>query len=305
MVFLLFAESGGVVLSRYRYDWTLSKLHRFLSEGRGKGKGSEYRPWLTVYDLSSRGRATRVLGWKTNRIHHLMTENELLYFYLLEWNDEVLDIREQYPLLGLFEMQHILDTRLLKRLYNKKTGVPYVIITTFLITVSGVNGKHRYIARSIKDKSDFNKPIVQDLFEIQRRYWEANGIDWGVVIPELIPRVKAKNIEWLHPFRDLTKWGFDVDRVQRLSERFLYAFNEYEPVRDICMRFDFLNKLPKGTGLTIYKHLVANKQIRININSRITHTDLSVQELNHSTTEMGMENEKAYCEYAASIQRNE
>lgn len=51
--------------------WTNSKYERYLKEGRGTGEGKEYKPWLRIQDFPSNGRATRVLGNKTNRIHHL------------------------------------------------------------------------------------------------------------------------------------------------------------------------------------------------------------------------------------------
>lgn len=38
-----------------------------VREGRGQGSGSQYRPWLTVHDLSSRGRCHRAWCDKVGR----------------------------------------------------------------------------------------------------------------------------------------------------------------------------------------------------------------------------------------------
>jgi len=43
-------------------EWTEAKLKRFLAEGRGQGERENYRPWLTVMDIPSRGRASRVFS---------------------------------------------------------------------------------------------------------------------------------------------------------------------------------------------------------------------------------------------------
>jgi hypothetical protein len=51
-----------------------------------------------VAELVKAAHINRVQGWKTNRVHHFISNNELLYFFLLEWSDIVTDIREQYPL---------------------------------------------------------------------------------------------------------------------------------------------------------------------------------------------------------------
>lgn len=37
---------------RSRYDWTQAKFERYVKEGRGKGRGKDYKPWITVQDGS-------------------------------------------------------------------------------------------------------------------------------------------------------------------------------------------------------------------------------------------------------------
>ena len=48
--------------------------------------------------LASQGLVTRIRGTKTGRCHQLLSTLELDYLYLLDWSEEVIDIREQYPL---------------------------------------------------------------------------------------------------------------------------------------------------------------------------------------------------------------
>ena len=55
-------------------------------------------PYLLVHDVPSNGLASRIWGWKTNRVHHLLSRLELIFFYMLEWCQDVIDIREQFPL---------------------------------------------------------------------------------------------------------------------------------------------------------------------------------------------------------------
>jgi hypothetical protein len=81
-----------------RYSFDEDKLVRFTKEGRGQGTGGNYKPWLTIQDVPSRGRAARPTGWKTGRVHHFLSDIETAVFYLLDWEDHVLDIREQFPL---------------------------------------------------------------------------------------------------------------------------------------------------------------------------------------------------------------
>lgn len=53
---------------------------------------------LKVTTFSSKGRVTRIYGYKTKRIHHLQSDNQLRTFLLLEWDDRVKNIKENIEL---------------------------------------------------------------------------------------------------------------------------------------------------------------------------------------------------------------
>lgn len=74
---------------------------RKQQEGRGLGIGQSYKPWVTIQDFHSSGRVSRIRGIKTNRQHEFLSDLEHNYFYLLEFAENVIDIREQFPLLPL------------------------------------------------------------------------------------------------------------------------------------------------------------------------------------------------------------
>lgn len=75
------------------------KITRYIKEGRGQGELDKYIPWLKVQEFSSRGNVTRSAGgWKTKRHHEFFSNLERSYFFLLDWSEDVIDIREQFPL---------------------------------------------------------------------------------------------------------------------------------------------------------------------------------------------------------------
>lgn len=86
-------------------------IDRHLKEGRGQGSGIEYKPWLHIQDVSSLVRSTRLKGNKVPRQYEFLSDLERDYFYLLEFSDVVVDIREQYPLLPMEETLLIKDER--------------------------------------------------------------------------------------------------------------------------------------------------------------------------------------------------
>jgi hypothetical protein len=52
--------------------WTEAVIGRFEKEGRGKGEGASYKPWLNIGDFASTGRTHDPLGIKTSRPHQLL-----------------------------------------------------------------------------------------------------------------------------------------------------------------------------------------------------------------------------------------
>lgn len=97
-----------------------SKIEKWIKEGRGSGIGAEYKPWLHIQDVSSLGRSTRLRGIKTTRQHEFLSDLERNYFYLTEYSDSFIDIREQYPLLPLEETIIIANELGIKHLQTLK-----------------------------------------------------------------------------------------------------------------------------------------------------------------------------------------
>jgi len=104
-----------------------SKVEKWIKEGRGSGIGADYNPWLNIQDVSSLGRSTRLKGIKTKRQHEFLSDLERNYFYLTEYSDFAVDIREQFPLLPLEETIVIADELGLKHTTDPKTNEPVVL----------------------------------------------------------------------------------------------------------------------------------------------------------------------------------
>jgi hypothetical protein len=100
-----------------------------IIDGRGQGTGEDYRPFIQAHDnkVASKGWLTRHLGWKTKRIHHTLSEHEKKYLYYLEWLSEVVDIREQFPLLPLSKTEEISQQLGIKHPHHD--GIPVVMIS--------------------------------------------------------------------------------------------------------------------------------------------------------------------------------
>lgn len=253
-------------------DWTEAKLKRFLAEGRGQGKKELYRPWLTVSDIPSRGRSTRIFSRIANRVVHLLTDSQLRYFYLLEWNhdENLIDLNEQYPLLDMESIIDQLDEPLLKRLKDRNTNLPHVMLTTFLVTAINEQGKEYQFARTIKDAGELEKKATIERLELQRLYWKSRKVDFGIVTPNEIPIQRSKNIEWVFPALNIEDYGLTEPEMIRYAEQLLDSISSTDnPLNSILDSFDRQMKVEVGTGLLVFRHLIASRKIQINMDMEI------------------------------------
>jgi hypothetical protein len=153
--------------NKQRIDET--KIQKRIREGRGQNEGEAYQPWLTVRDVPSHGFSTRDKGWKTNRVHHVLSNHELNYVYIADWSPIVVDIREQYPLLPLESTEAIAEACGIKHPTHPQTKKPVVLTTDFLITIER-EGRRVEQARTIKPIAALASDRALEKLEIERIY---------------------------------------------------------------------------------------------------------------------------------------
>lgn len=260
------------------HSWDKSKLDKFIKEGRGQGELKEYKPWLTIQDFPSRGRVTRLLGWTTKRMHSFFSDLETKCFYLFDWNQRIVDIKEQYPLLLMEDVIKDKKGINFNMFKDKETGCQYVLTTTFLLTVKDKNGANKLVARSVKSASELGRRTTMEKLEIERRYWMEKGIEWKVITQKDINMEKVKNIQWLHSSLHSYQ-DFDLSQKEMValcSEFLESAGSSSKAVRVFSKDFDIVNSLRLGTGLFLLKYMIATRIIEINIDKAI---DLNVSYL--------------------------
>lgn len=185
------------------------------------------------------------------------------YFYLTEFSDSIVDIREQYPLLPLEETLVISDELGIKHPTNPKTGEPIVMTTDFLLTVNKSEGSVE-LARTIKMKDELLKERVLEKFEIERVYWKKRGVDWGIVTELEIPKTLARNISYIHDYYDIQQY----DAFQNISPQFIEdlgiellkrVLDTDKSIREITNLFDKEVHVSLGSGMTLFYHFVNSK----------------------------------------------
>ncbi|HZG59705.1 MAG TPA: TnsA endonuclease N-terminal domain-containing protein [Anoxybacillus sp.] len=74
------------------------------------------------------------MGTKVKREYHFLSDLERYFFYILEWQDSVIDIREQYPILDVEKTVEIAELLGFAHPKDPKTKINIVMTVDFMIT---------------------------------------------------------------------------------------------------------------------------------------------------------------------------
>lgn len=240
--------------------WTEEKISRYIKEGRGQGELALYRPWLTIQDVPSSGRVHRFIGWKTTRQHHLFSDLEFNYHCFGDWAENVIDIREQFALERELTLKIAEDLGINHPIDNK-TGTPIVMTTDCFLTMRE-GSSVVYKARTLKYEKDLNDERVIEKFEIEKCYWERQGIEWAIVTEKELPTTFSNNLKFL---RD-AYFVNDVENLALLMEEW-HSFTG--SVLASLQAFDMKYNFEIGTGISLYKHALAKKLLKVNMHEKI------------------------------------
>lgn len=239
----------------------LADFKRALKQKYGLGEGSDYKPWIRVQDTKSIGNSGKIDGIKTSRIHHTLSEQETCFFYLAEFSNSVIDIREQFPLLPLtlsLKISQLLDIEHPKHPVIKD---PIIMTTDFLLTCS--DGKKTwYEAVSVKPEEKLSGKRTAEKLDIERVWWELLGVPFHVFCMTELNQIKSKNIQWL---TDTKRKQFpSPSREAREKAKRLIGVGTTQ-LDDTCEVFAHEIGISDDNALTLLKFLLADKEVVIDL----------------------------------------
>lgn len=152
--------------------------------GYGKGTYSDYKPYITTSEFASKGTTAVVIDWKTKRPVHLLSQAELHFYMLLRWDDNNVDIREQFP---MDNDKYIEAAKSLGFVVRPKAD--HVHTTDFLVTKAD-GSMHAY---SIKFNRNMSKEVLRKL-AIEKAYWLREGIEFTLCFKSDVESFVPHNI---------------------------------------------------------------------------------------------------------------
>lgn len=257
-------------MAKRKYGIDEDKITRFIKEGRGQGHAAEYRPWLTVHDISSFGRSSRIHSRKTGREHHLLSDLETSVFLLLNWSDAVIDIREQFPL-DRDMTRRIAAEMGVRHPIDMQSKTEIVMTTDFLVDVRNGNGS-TLIVRTVKPSCELDDVRTLEKLEIDRRYWtDCKGYDWGLITDHDLPKQRIENLRWLHELQSLEHLvkpypNYWEDRCTRFMACLQHAGGI--TIKQLVRHLESSQGFATGEALTVIRHLAANKMVGIDLDAK-------------------------------------
>lgn len=195
-------------MTRFRRPVTPADVNRWFRDGYGQGAGTQYIPWTNERDTSSIGRCHVVKGVIVPRLYRLLSDLEYFVFLLLQFSNDVVDIREQFPLLPVRHAMGVAKELRWHYPRYRGTRTPAILSTDFLVTRL-VDGTARLFAYAVKYSSALRPnerstaKQVKRIAANQRRigyelaFWTSRGVPFEVITDEGIPRVLIDNLTWV------------------------------------------------------------------------------------------------------------
>lgn len=256
-------------MSRGIQKWSEEAITRLVKQGRGRGKGPTYIPWILTTDLYSDGRTHCIYSDKTGRSHELLSDGELNAFYMLEWARDVTDIREQFPLDRAVTQEIALKLGLHHPCYPK-THVPLVFTLDFLATRVR-NGEPQLVCYSVKTMEDLNKHSVVERLEIERASCLAYEMEYHLLVKEQMPIKTISNIKWirgaaLNPDTPKETRQHLEEQMDLMVQDLRYKTPE-STLADYCSGFDRRRGNEKGTGIRVVRLLLGQRVLTMDMNN--------------------------------------
>jgi hypothetical protein len=180
--------------------FTPKRLQKWLKQGRGTGTGQDYQPWhqVTRSDPGSRGRS-HIVNSGLGRLHHFLSDLELVQFTFATMLPGVVDMQEQFRLSLDDELDagcgsQVLEFRPGTQSIARDLGFahptlkkyeemqPWIMTTDLLLTFAA-GSIDRRLAVSVKPKGGFDRRRQLELLAIEREYWLQRGVPWLLVTP--------------------------------------------------------------------------------------------------------------------------
>ncbi|MEZ8772953.1 transposase [Vibrio lentus] len=243
----------------------LADFKRALKQSYGLGEGANYTPWIRVQDVKSHGHSGKIEGIKSGRTHHTLSEQESCFFYLAEFSDSVIDIREQFPLLPLSLSLKISKSLDIEHPKHPITKDPVIMTTDFLLTCSD-GQRVWYEAVCVKPREKLSDNRTAEKLDVERVWWELLGVPFHIFCLSELNQIKSRNIQWITDAKR-KKYSSTPNEFRDVAKRLLTIGTMQ--LNEICETFSHELGISQDDALVLLKSLLADKEVTVDLSRPI------------------------------------
>ncbi|MGO4891852.1 TnsA endonuclease N-terminal domain-containing protein [Flavobacterium sp. W21_SRS_FM6] len=191
------------------FNEEIVKTEMYLKEIAKNG----YKPWVSIRESKTHGRAHQIYSYKTGRSHKLLSDGEAGLFYILERQPDVIDILEQFPLNIATTMEIAVEQNTFhpsrfkdRKKYNNV--LPACTMTTDMLVVRQNKNKLNSEAYNFKYSKSLDStktsPIsvarTEKKIAIEREYWKTERIKFIQATEKCLNKALIHNLIYLRTF---------------------------------------------------------------------------------------------------------
>lgn len=240
-------------------------LRARIRKGLGTGAQTKYRAWRNLRNSGNVGTAGFVHGIRVARRYEIPDTRKRTYFYLLERVDEIVDIRELWPILDLnrtlrlaqdFGVNHPLH------------GIfPEPVIVDFLITEKCSSGL-RFRAVSLVPRAADLKRRDQSLMRIQQQWCIERGIEWTLVETDPLDRTVLDSLRFIRSWYR-HRYVADSQVTKSFADCFMSEHRRDAELKQLINSTARRMRLDPQSALDVFRYCAWSHQIPVSLTSRI------------------------------------
>ncbi|MFS0756117.1 TnsA endonuclease N-terminal domain-containing protein [Noviherbaspirillum sp. 1P10PC] len=240
--------------------------HNRLKRGFGLGAGVAYHPWLRVRDVPSIGTSGNPKGIKVSRIYHLLSTPERVFFHLLDRQPNVIDIREQFPILHLNETQSICSELGIR--HTRRGPYPEPFTLDFFVTRQTPLGVV-FQARSIKTPEHAADPNVRLRLAVEHIWCQAHGIDWKLIDTSGFTGNLLSTLTFMRGW-SVQRYIPNPEQADEFAKVFHNIYTKNLPLREIVELCSKRLKRGYGHCLNEFRYCAWSNRIVVDLTAKLT-----------------------------------
>jgi hypothetical protein len=237
-------------------------LRTRIQRGKGVGKGIDYKSWLKIRDVPSKGTSSSVSGIIVPRPYNLLSEIETTYFYLMERKPSTVDIQEQWPILDIDRTLELCAEYGIRHNFRSSNPEPFTI--DFLVTSKNNQGELSVRAASIKTPEDASNHDIRARLLIEYVWCLEREIPWTLVDTSKFNKTMLANLRFMRTWYR-HRYLSNPENEALFIKNFHLSYRRNTLLEELIQHTSKILRLSRDTALDIFRYCAWSNLIDVSL----------------------------------------